>query len=157
MRKRRVFLLMGILVLLLLGGSAPVGAAGVVDPYPPHSRYMCMESSPPPVGVPAIRPHLPTIPAYTAEDVQRYFQQTGAQSAMGHVTVLRVLFISSQEVCARLQGESTGFALETLVCFVELQGVFYPHTYPPGFHPLPSSYAYEVFDAQTGNLVMFNG
>ncbi len=157
MRKRLVFLLMGILLLLLLGGSAPVGGAGDVDPYPPHSLYMCMESSPPPIGVPAIRSHLQGIPAYTAEDVQRYFQQTGAQSATGRVTVLRVLFISSQEVCARLQGESTGFAPETLVCFVELRGVFYPHTYPPGVHPRPSLYAYEVFDAQTGNLVMFNG
>ena len=156
MRTRWLLLLTSVLA-LLLGGSAPVGGTGDVDPYPPRSGYTCIESSPLPTGVPAIRPHLPAIPAYTAEDARSYIQQTHAQSAVGRVTVLRVLFIPNQDVCARLQGESTGFAPETLVCFVELRGVFYPLRYPPGVHPFPSSYAYEVFDAQTGNLVMLNG
>jgi hypothetical protein len=157
MHKQWVFLLMSTLVLLFLGGSAPAGAAGVVDPYPPHSGFACAESSPLPTGVPAIHPYLPTIPAYTAEDVRHYVQQTHVHSGTGRVTVLRVLFLHNQDVCARLQGESTGFALETLVCFVELQGIFYPLSYPAGFQPRPSLYAYEVYDAQTGNLVMLSG
>jgi hypothetical protein len=148
MRKVWMFLLPSVLA-LLLGGSTPSDA---VDPFPPLGSYECVEFSPLPLGTPAIHPHLSAIPAYTAEDVRNYIQQTNPQ-----VTVLRVLFISSQEVCNRLRGESTGYPSETLVCLVELQGVFYPHSYPPGYHPQPSLYAYEVYDAQTGNLLMFSG
>lgn len=61
MQKRWLLLPTSVLVLLLLGGSAPAGAAGVVDPYPPHSGYTCAESSPLPTGVPAWVPPTPIV------------------------------------------------------------------------------------------------
>ncbi|HEY7125794.1 MAG TPA: hypothetical protein VH540_17695 [Ktedonobacterales bacterium] len=164
MRKFWMLSLFSVLGLLLtLGGSAPAQSSS--DPFPIYSGYddcqptiiISNSGGPPPaLGVPAIQPHLSGIPSFTAEDVRQYFKANGFPGADGPFTILKILFITSGEVCERTRDESTGLESGALVCFVELQGTFYPFSYPPGFHPRPSPYAYEVFDAQTGNLLMFS-
>lgn len=162
MLKLWVFPLLSALALALtLGGSA---LPSVSDPFPIESAYtdcpaaIAISSTGEPVelGVSAIQPHLRGIPAFTADDARRYIQANGAFGADGPFTILKVLFITSREVCERTRGESTGLEPGALVCFVELQGTFYPISYPYGARPIPSSYSYEVYDAQTGNLLMFS-
>jgi hypothetical protein len=162
MRKCWVFPLLSALGLLLtLGGSAP--AASLADLFPIYSGYehcppntfVSLPGAPPPQpGTPAIQPHLQGIPSFTADDVRQYLQVNGIPTADGPFTIVKTVFISNQEMCQRTRGQSTGLEPDALVCFVELQGTFSRLSH--GMVPLPPSpYAYEGFDAQTGNLLLF--
>jgi hypothetical protein len=173
MRKVWVLPLLSALGLLLtLGGSAPASGSASSDvsvssdPFPIQSGYNDCQPTiiisktggpPPALGVPALQPHLQGIPSFTADDVRAFLQVGGFPGADGPFKILKILFITSGEVCERLRGEGTGLEADALVCFVEVQGTFYPFSYPPGVHPKPSPYGYEVFDAQTGNLLVFGG
>jgi hypothetical protein len=73
----------------------------------------------------------------------------------GPVTVGQIEFMSSEALSAQLNGESIGRPNAALVCYVELHGVFL-------FSGLGSTeqtahMTYEVFDAQTGNLILTGG
>jgi hypothetical protein len=70
-------------------------------------------------------------------------------------SVVRVAFLTSAQVSALLGGESTGVPDDTLLCYVELQGNF---TFPsPQGTTQTFTKGVEVFDAQTGNLLMDGG
>jgi len=157
MRTRWLFSLMGALALLfLLSGSPPAGAASLyADPFPIQTGYDCTGGGNGSPGVAAIQPHLHAIPSFTADDVRQNLKANG-MPGWSQFTIVKILFITGQEVCERTRGESTGLDDNAPVCFVELRGEFWPISYPYGVHPQPSPYAYEVFDAQTGNLLVFS-
>jgi hypothetical protein len=74
-----------------------------------------------------------------------------ANSANG-LTFAKVVFLSSQEASLLMKGESTGISNTSLVCYVELHGTVSIESALEGnqtFHKV-----IEVFDAQTGNLLM---
>ena len=151
MRKRWALSLIGSLALLcMLGSSAP----SLADPFPLQTSIRCDEfGGSTPSGPAAIQPHLQTIPAFTANDVRHYLKTNGFPGAVGTFTILKILFITSREACQRTNGESIGVASDALVCFVEVQGTFYPLLWIGG--PVPSSpYAAEIFDARTGDLLV---
>jgi hypothetical protein len=73
----------------------------------------------------------------------------------GTPTINRDVFLPSRDVVARI-GAYIGRAATTLVGYVELQGSFaFPNL--QGGAPFTYSAAYEVFDAQTGNLLIYGG
>jgi hypothetical protein len=73
----------------------------------------------------------------------------------GTPTITRNVFLPSRDVAART-GAATGRAAATLVGCVELQGSFaFPNLL--GGAPFTYSAAFEVFDAQTGNLLVYGG
>ncbi|MGH2497074.1 MAG: hypothetical protein ACRDIV_20440 [Ktedonobacteraceae bacterium] len=76
-----------------------------------------------------------------------------------HLTIEKVLFVSSQEATQLMHGESTGLPDSALVCFVLLKGPFYvqidrPPNDPAGAAQTATEIA-EVFDAHTGNLLVW--
>lgn len=116
-------------------------------------------------GLPAIRPHSvsssPGTPGFTVDDVKAYIP-TASQPRLvpvqgAHLTIEKVVFISSKEATQLMQGESPGLADDALVCFVLLKGPFYVQVdYAPGSPANPAATAAEigeVFDAHTGNLL----
>lgn len=76
----------------------------------------------------------------------------------GSLKVTGVTMLMSQQVSVLLDGESTGVADNTLLCFVEFRGdVVFMNSAPGAARPLSFSHEYEVFDAHTGNLLMQGG
>jgi hypothetical protein len=64
----------------------------------------------------------------------------------------------SQQVSILLKGESTGVDDTSLLCVAELQGnVVFVHSAPGAVTSLSFTHVYEVFDAHTGNLLMWGG
>lgn len=112
------------------------------------------------VGIQAIRPTKTyALPSFSVADVITY----SSGKPLAHTLVsssltsanMTVQFLPSKEVSARLFGEPTGLPDSTLLCLVITRGTFTfsgPEgttvTYPIG---------YEVFDARTGNLLMWGG
>lgn len=112
------------------------------------------------VGSPAIRPtRKQIIPSFSSTDVVTYMSgrplaRTLSSSKLSSA-YMTVQFLPSKMVSARLLGEPTGLPDSTLLCLVIAHGTFTfsgPEgtmvTYPVG---------YEVFDARTGNLLMWGG
>jgi hypothetical protein len=117
-----------------------------------------------PRGLPAIQPRTSQVggsgPSFTAKDVAQYVQghrvphdvySAGPQRQ----TIAAVKFIASRDVSVLLHGEATGFPDGTLLCYVELHGNF--SFLGPQNVVLSYNRGYEVFDGQTGNLVMAGG
>ncbi|MFL5702851.1 MAG: hypothetical protein ACJ8AG_08480 [Ktedonobacteraceae bacterium] len=117
-----------------------------------------------PIGIPAITPTLNTAaagsPHFTVEDVKQYIAKHGFHGGPtttgGNPQIRAIDFISSQEASARLHGASIGLPDTTMICYVELYGPFHVKaSLPAGAAPFPpSNIGVEIFDAQTGNLVM---
>lgn len=112
------------------------------------------------IGMKAIQPHLPSIPAFTEEDVRAYVATThpvpgGSITSVKTPTVIRVAFMPIQEA-SELIHNCVSQRKEDLVCYVELEGAFTFHGGPPGY---VSRYAttpahtrvFMILDAQTGN------
>lgn len=116
-----------------------------------------MVTSPP--GVPAIQPTISgAIPSYTLADVATYIQtQHLLRTTSGTSPVItNSEFITAQQASALINGESIGRPDNALVCYVALQGPFQVNVpAPPGSSLPDSNTAYEVFDAQTGNLLLW--
>jgi hypothetical protein len=121
-----------------------------------------------PPGIPAIQPHLVTshssvsgsgsFPAFAATDAAQYvtshpFWHTNIQVA-GSFNVMHVTFLTSHALSIQLHGESIGRPDTALVCYVELQGTF---IFAGAKGPMTAHEAYEVFDAQTGSLILTGG
>jgi hypothetical protein len=113
-------------------------------------------------GVAAITPHLPAIPSFTIDDMAAYVRNhplpdtlaVGGTSA-GSPTILRNTFLASGEA-STLLGSLTGRPDGALLGFVELQGSF-AFTGAVPAPPIVYPYAFVLFDAQTGNLLMDGG
>ena len=71
------------------------------------------------------------------------------------LTTVNVQILTSLQVTTLLKGESTGLPDQTLLYYVDLHGTF---TFA-GPDNISATYlhGYEVFDAHTGNLVMWGG
>lgn len=162
-----------LMVLLLCGGTllvvffiftstSSVAASPASTTQTSAARQMQSAQRPlsQPTGSPAIRPRttLTTGPAFTESDVQQYVTKTGMPHNLASgssFAIMSVTFMTSREVVARLQGEATGLPDTTLLCFVELQGTFVfagPQGTTGAFQ-----HGYEVFDAHTGNILMWGG
>ncbi len=120
-----------------------------VVPYPP--------------GVPAISPTLPgKIPAYTTEDVRRYISShalpAGLTVSGKQPAITKIEFISAHQANLLLQGKSIERPDTALVCYVELNGLFFKNSGSSSGATPPSatnSTAIEIFDAKTGNMLMY--
>lgn len=112
-------------------------------------------------GSPAIQPHLNAIPSYTTADVEQYIKtygfRGGPTTTKNPPTILKIEFITSQQANTLLNGEFIGRPDSSLVCYVELQGPFIqggPH--PPTAQIPTFNVGIEIFDAQTGNILLWN-
>ena len=113
-------------------------------------------------GARAVQPHLPSIPAFTEEDVRSYVATHpvpgGGISSVKTPTVIKVAFMTTQEASELIQN-FISWRKEDLVCYVELEGAFTFVGGPPGY---VSRYAttpvdtqvIEILDAQTGNCLV---
>lgn len=109
-------------------------------------------------GAPAIQPHLDTIPAFTEDDVRAYFATHSFMniriSCEGSSVVKKVLFMTSTETSALLQGAYVSSLPDKQVCYVELSGDFLFVGGPPPSTVTRLDTVHAVFDAETGNLLM---
>jgi hypothetical protein len=117
-----------------------------------------------PPGIPAIHSNL--IPAskvgpsltFTAADAKQYvtnhpFWNTNIQ-VNGSFNVTKVTFLTSRALSIQLHGESIGRPDTAMVCYVELHGTF---IFAGAKSAITTHLAYEVFDAQSGNLILTGG
>ena len=115
-------------------------------------------------GAKAIQPHLPSIPAFTEEDVRNYVATHpvpgGGISSVKPPTVTKVVFMTTQEASELIQN-FISWHKEDLVCYVELEGAFTFAGGPPGYvsryatTPTPAdTRVFEILDAQTGNCLV---
>jgi len=124
------------------------------------------------LGLPAIVPRTLSYavgsPRFTASDVQAYLRRAylsgskqtwiEAPTVSGKpARILSIDFITSKEASVRMHKESTGLPDNALVCYVVLYGPFDMSrvAVPSRSRPMSTmNYAVEVFDTQTGNLLM---
>ncbi len=110
------------------------------------------------LGIPAIIPRTNTSPAFTVEDAVQYVNTHPMPRAFiptSRPTIVKTAFLTSREVSALLNGESTGLPDNTLLCYVELHGTF---TFPgPSGTTVTYQTGIEVFDAHTGNFLISGG
>ncbi len=112
----------------------------------------------PPIGSPAITPTGSGAPAFTQSDVQAYFQQHPTMpyaQTTGQMAIANITFESSRAVQAALHGTSTGFADSTILCLVNVTGLFV-FSSPPGATATYSQ-GFVVFNGATGNFIMSGG
>ena len=118
-------------------------------------------------GRPAIQPRWPATtgktPGFTADDVAQYTKVhgfAGGPTVSGdEPAITKVMFIGGGEARKLLGGETVDRPDDYLVCYVELSGPFLLSgmSLPPGVKPAIVQTAFEVFDAHTGNLLVFGG
>lgn len=144
-------------------------------PADPHATNTPLPPSQPPRTVPATTPVAPGIsaiptritptdpatPAFTADDARAYVEAHplgGKIGSHGPVTVTSVEFLTAHAVDARLQAH-TNRPGDALVCLVQVRGQF-SVSGPPSIdaagtmttHVTTETTAYQLFDAQTGEL-----
>lgn len=157
--------MMGVLILVVVIGGAVAAFASIYGSHASNSSQPSLPSGRTPViyapGSPAITPHLNAIPSFTAADVQQYIKTHGCRcgpTVSGNPsTVIKILFITSHEASVLLNGEFIGRPDNALVCYVELRGPFVqggPH--PPTTQTPIVDVGIEIFDAQTGNILLWN-
>lgn len=133
--------------------AAPVNAGPAAPgPRPAHRAPAAVD------GLPAIAPR-----AGTQAGKAAFSEQDAAQYASGHrmwhnmdgsrPTVVAVRFATSQEISA-LVHTTTGRPADALLCYVELKGTF---TFPGPNQDVTYHTGFEVFDAQTGNMLVAGG
>ena len=114
------------------------------------------------MGRTAIQPHLPTIPAFTEEDVRNYVATYPVHgdsiSSVKTPTVIRIAFMATQEASALIQN-FISWRKDDLVCYVELEGAFIFKGGSPGYisryEATPAdTRVFEILDAQTGNCLV---
>lgn len=161
MRKMPLFILVGILVSLAVIVGVIVAFSGETNA---STRFNAASSpsqptaNPYPPGSPAIQPHLPGIPSFTLADVANYIQTKSFMTTTSGTppVITNAEFITAQQASALLDGEYIGRPDNALVCYVELQGPFRVKGPLPSGATVPTvNTGYELFDAQTGNLLMW--
>jgi hypothetical protein len=112
------------------------------------------------IGLPGIKPHPgvadPMVPAFTAQDVTRYFATIpnyGRFDSSTPTSVIDVQFLTAQQAEATLRTTLAPTPADRLVCVVKIDGTFIS-TGPPGARPTTSATALIVFDAHTGNILV---
>jgi hypothetical protein len=169
MRISRLLIISLILLssLFLLGGAisfastpAPNMPLGP-DPIRGHQNHP-RQLSP---GSPAITPRTSGSPAITINDVRQYLQNTpfpGGPTVSGKpYTIVSITLMASKQASMIMHGEYVGIPDNQLVYYVVVRGPFIltGMSVPPGVNvgnktPVVQT-ADEIFDAQTGNLLVF--
>lgn len=163
-----VCVVIGILVvgLIVIGlTSETTSARGYTAPYSAPAA----PSQTRPVGVPAIHPHSSAngsaaagtepSPTFSVSDAVTYVKTHSIPRAVavhGTLSVATAKFMSSKAASTTLKGESIGLPDDATVCYVELQGATVSFA-GPGGTVVTFSRVYELFDAQSGNLLMDGG
>lgn len=115
------------------------------------------------MGSPAITPHICSVPSFTSDDVQHYVEThpfvTHVSVSQGKVTASKIDFLSYGQAIGMLHDYTVYLAStipnDRLACFVTLAGTFVAIGEAAGAPP--SHQAHEIFDAQTGNLLVLGG
>jgi len=116
------------------------------------------------IGAPAITPRAQpdqkTGAWFTEDDVATFFKDRvrSFDASEAPVTITKVLFVTSAQASALMQGEFIGRPDSDLLCYVESQGSFLlpapPFARREGQQPEFGHTAISVFDARTGNLLI---
>jgi hypothetical protein len=147
---------------LALTGAMAAKPQAILTPQSPSHQVATTSYGP---GVPAISPRTNAPVAYTAADVTQYIKVNGFSGgtvvAGHHLVIEKILFITSKQASALMRGESVGRPDNTIVCYVQLRGPFFPGELdPPMGVKNPNATVlrvYEIFDAHTGNLLDWGG
>jgi hypothetical protein len=112
-------------------------------------------------GRPAIRPTQAGTPAFTETDVREYLATNvfpgGVTLSGASPAITEIMFVTSKQASDIMKGEYVGLPHTAPVCYVQLQGPFSSesHSSPKGARPATYQLGEMVFDAQTGNLLMW--
>ncbi len=115
------------------------------------------------VGIPAIavQSSVATTPRVKKSDVVAFLKghpfPAGPAVAGATPVLTAVDLITSREASQRLMGESIGLSDNMMVYYVQWKGPFNPvnASVPPGTTLKPAAVGVEVFDATTGNLLLW--
>ena len=166
----RIALKVTLVCALVLAASVMLAASPF--PYPrapvPYQRVpiICPGPSTPVDGVPAIRPRNGCTPSFTEQDVRSYLAanrqlalatEPNNIAFVGTPQIVSIRFLSLHGAAPNRDPYAPAWQLsDRVVCYVSLQGTFFPiRGLPLPHHPLrhfPRS-AYIVFDAHTGNVL----
>ncbi len=158
---KRIFLCSAVGCLLLLLASC--GNSTSQHIATPTCDFHTSPYSSQTMGSPAITPHICAVPSFTTDDVQRYVGAhpfaTHVSASQGKVTASKIEFLSYGQAVAMFH-DYTVYLIGTLpndrpVCFVTLAGTFVE--FGEDADAGPSHQAHEIFDAQTGNLLVLGG
>jgi hypothetical protein len=129
-------------------GTVPVTGTGSPQPAP---------------GLPGVTPSSPgSIPAFTPTELDQFVLNNpipgnmGGSNGNGNGTITQTEFLTGKQISDLLGGEPTEMPDDAPLAYVELSGDF---TFPgvannPNLH---FKFAFEVFDAATGALIMEGG
>lgn len=128
-----------------------------------HQGHMGFFYSSQTMGSPAITPHICSVPSFTDDDVQRYVEShpfvTHVSQSQGKVTASKIEFLSYGQAVVMFH-DYTVYLVGAIpndrpVCFVTLAGTFVATGEAAGAGT--SHQVHEIFDAQTGNLLVLEG
>lgn len=159
-------------VLLIVGLAAFTNSAGATankstPPPPVHRPFQISQTYV--SGNPAIHPHSslailgPSTAAFTQADVVAFFNKYGFFAGPvvpgARLTILTIQFVTASRASELMKGESVGRPDTALVCYVKVQGPFQLtniHRNPAQSKlPTTAKYGDAVFDAHTGNLLVW--
>jgi hypothetical protein len=109
-------------------------------------------------GIPMIHPTRAGIPAFTVADVRQFFTAHPVKSASGApAQIAEIQFMPEEQASAIMRGEPVGLPAHALVCYVQFRGSFLTTGGygPPQAKPAWFQLEEEVFDARTGNLMVY--
>jgi hypothetical protein len=121
-------------------------------------------------GSPAIHPQAyPNASGayFSQDDVKAFLEEDGGSFYSGplvpgaHLKILTIQFVIAKQASQLMYGESVGRPDDYLVCYVKVEGPFLTtmvHGGPPLpdiKHPTTAKYGDAVFDARTGNLLVW--
>lgn len=164
MNKTRLTILSSVALLLcvLVGGIVIANNGNTVFASLPVAQSRYPRTSSGVQGVAAITPTSHSTPAFTVADVKLYIEKTGFVGGSpvngAHLVISKIAFVTSKQASALAQGEAIGLPDSAIVCYVELQGPFIltnMASLPPGAKVPTVQKGEEVFDATTGNLLMW--
>jgi hypothetical protein len=146
---------------LLIPAGASASNAGNSDEHSSNASNHATTDHPA-LGIPAIKPTLANgSQRFTIADVKAYLKThpfpSGPTTTGKDARILTIAFMTSKEASIRMHGESVGLADTDQVCYVELYGPFTMTraSVPPGASLPVSNTGVEVFDALTGNLLLW--
>lgn len=160
-----------ILALLVVGiewFTNSVGATAIKPPPSPprHRTFQITDTYVP--GSPAIQPHASANasgPAFTTDDVIAFFNKygffAGPVVSGAHLQILTIQFVTAKQASQLMVGESVGRPDSYLVCYVKVRGPFLLTNVRGGPNlpnvkaPATATYGDAVFDAHTGNLLVW--
>lgn len=144
------------------------GATPVKPPAPPPVHRAFQVSQTYVSGNPAIQPRLSqkgSGPAFTQDDVAAFFNKYGFYAgpvvAGAHLQILTIQFVTAKRASQLMVGEIVGRPDDALVCYVKVEGPFLLTNVrggpprPNAKVPTTAKYGDAVFDAHTGNLLVW--